>query len=237
MVEKLPVSLNKYQGSELELFSQAFRWKKYWSSMAAPFVRGSVLEVGAGLGGNRKFFSSPSISCWTFLEPDSELCTHIYCGQSDRKFVGSLPDFVKSNSGDLFESILYVDVLEHIENDREELRLAYDLLSNGGFLVILAPAHSLLYSEFDRNIGHFRRYNRRQLLDVVPSEMKCTSLFYLDSVGTLLSFSNRFLLRQAQPHESQVAFWDKYVVPTSRLLDRWISYTVGKSVLGVFQKT
>ena len=63
-----------------------------------------------------------------------------------------------------FDSILYINVLEHIEDDRAELLSAYRALPVGGFLLLFVPALPQLYSKFDRSVGHFRRYYKKELI-------------------------------------------------------------------------
>ena len=68
-----------------------------------------------------------------------------------------------------FDAVLYIDVLEHIEDDRGELERATRLLREGGYLIVLSPAHQWLFSPFDEAIGHFRRYDRRSLGALQPA--------------------------------------------------------------------
>jgi len=135
-----------------------------------------------------------------------------------------------------FDTILYIDVLEHIENDKAEIEMAASRLNPGGHLIILSPAFQSLYSKFDNAIGHYRRYTRKELISLIPGSLKLRSLRYLDSSGFFLSFTNRLLLKQKYPTENQVSFWDKLIVPMSRISDKVFNYSFGKSILGVWQK-
>jgi hypothetical protein len=94
-----------------------------------------------------------------------------------------------------------------------------------------------LYSEFDRAIGHHRRYTKETLSLVMPDDLELVRLLYLDSIGLALSVSNRWFLKQAQPTAAQIRFWDRMVVPCSRVVDRLCDYRLGKSVLGVWRRT
>ena len=135
-----------------------------------------------------------------------------------------------------FNSIIYIDVLEHIENDRKELETAQEHLTEGGYLIVLAPAHKWLFSRFDEQIGHFRRYTKSTLEASVPSNLKCVLLRYLDSVGIITSLLNRVLLNQEIPTVKQIIFWDKTLVPLSKFLDPLLRYNLGKTVLGIWQQ-
>jgi hypothetical protein len=131
---------------------------------------------------------------------------------------------------------VYIDVLEHIEKDAAELRLAAEFLAPEGHLIVLGPAHQWLFTPFDEAIGHFRRYSKKSLAAVAPPLCRCIKLAYLDSVGLLASCGNRVVLNRSMPTVRQINFWDKWMVPCSRVLDGLLGHTVGKSILGVWQK-
>ncbi len=227
-----------YAGSELDLFSAAHNWKRYWSGRVAPFVRGHVLDVGAGIGATIDALGGLAGTHWTALEPDSGLAARIEA----RRGQFAVPvDVVCGRLSDLptdqrFDSLLYIDVLEHIEDDAGELRNACALLASGGHVVVLAPAHQWLYSPFDRAIGHYRRYSRAALRRCLPEDLQLVSLDYLDSAGLLASLANRLLLRSAQPTPGQIALWDRALVPVSRWLDPCFGGVLGKSVLLVARR-
>jgi SAM-dependent methyltransferase len=222
-----------YVGDELSLFAEALNWKAYWSSVVAPFVHGAVLEVGAGMGVNALLLRRESqVRSWLALEPDPELATHIG-DRADEVRVGTVETLAGSTQ---FDTILYIDVLEHIEDDRGEVRRAWSLLQPGGCLIVLCPAHSWLYSEFDRSIGHFRRHSTASLRALAPPDSDTVKLQYLDSAGLLASAGNRLVLRQGMPTRRQVQVWDRLLVPCSRTLDPLVGWRLGKSVLAIWRK-
>src|SRR5262245_33802340 len=110
----------RYVGTELELFAEAVQWKQYFASQLRPFILGDVLEVGAGLGGTTKVLCQGAIDSWTCLEPDAALAGQLQA-ISDEPHLKTRPIQVKAGTlADLpldarFDSILYIDVLEHIE--------------------------------------------------------------------------------------------------------------------------
>jgi hypothetical protein len=231
---------DNYVGHELEIFSHAVKWKEYWSSEIRPYILGDVLEVGAGLGVNTPFLKSAQISSWTCLEPDPELCARM---QANFMAQPQLADCQQKNgttetlgSGPRFNTILYIDVLEHIEGDHAELERASNLLRIGGRIVVVAPAHQWLYTAFDRAIGHHRRYTRLSLSDCSPQDCEMERLCYLDSLGILASSMNRVFLRRDMPKLSEIEFWDRFLVPASRILDSLTFHRIGKSLLGVWRK-
>ena len=121
-------------------------------------------------------------------------------------------------------------------DDGFQLRLAAERLKPGGFLVVLSPAHQALYTSFDRAIGHYRRYNKSVLMSIAPSSLRRVEMIYLDAVGALASLGNKFLLKSSVPTPEQIAFWDKVMIPLSRLIDPLLRYKVGKTIVGIWQK-
>jgi SAM-dependent methyltransferase len=216
-------------GSELALFEKARNWKTYWRSVIAPFVHGAVLEAGAGIGANTRLLRELPHSRWTALEPDAALSAQIE--GADEVLTGTLDDLPDERR---FDTILYIDVLEHIQDDRAQLRRAAAHLNDGGHVIVLSPAHNFLFTPFDSAIGHFRRYSRESLRQAAPPELALRKLIYLDSAGMLASLGNRLLLQRSMPTESQILTWDRVLVPLSRALDPIFAGRVGKSVLGVW---
>jgi len=228
-----------YVGSELDLFGTAIEWKRYFADFPRPFLKGRVLEVGAGIGGTTSILCDGSQDAWVCLEPDRGMAAEIQRRIEEKE----LPACCRAVSGCIqqlpgesrFNAILYIDVLEHIEDDRRELEDAVHHLLPGGTLVVVAPAHQWLFSRFDKAIGHYRRYTGKTLESIAPSALDQVSIRYLDSFGLLLSLSNRLLLRQSMPTQRQIDFWCKVVVPISKRFDPLTNYSVGKSIVGIWR--
>jgi hypothetical protein len=229
----------RYIGEELDVFAHARNWKTYLRSAIGGHLTGDVLEVGAGIGGTTRVFCDGRQRSWTCLEPDPQLAARLERNLADRPMtlaprvtVGTLVDLPP---GPAYDTILYIDVLEHIEHDRDELTRAAALLKPNGAVVVLSPAHQELYTAFDANIGHFRRYDRPMFRALTPHGTTLETLRYLDSAGMLLSAANRLFLRSGHPSIAQVQLWDRFFVTVSRRLDPLFGYRVGKSLLGVWR--
>jgi SAM-dependent methyltransferase len=226
----------RYAGSELEIFEKAHNWKAYLRGSMQPYLLGSVLEVGAGLGANTRHFASLNFDRWTCLEPDAGLLDQIQAGVPPlNRHQVVCGEMATLDPAHRFDAIVYIDVLEHIQDDSTELRRASSHLSPGGALIVLSPAHPWLFTPFDEAIGHYRRYTKQSLQAVAPSHLHREKLVYLDSVGLLASLGNRFLLDRSMPSAAQIKTWDSVLVPCSRLLDPLLGGAVGKSVLGIWR--
>lgn len=224
-----------YIGSELDLFAHAVTWKAYFRSQLLPYLQGDVLEVGAGIGANTRLLCEATQRRWLCLEPDRSLAARIEGGGLPPRcevIAGTIEDLPPQ---DRFDAILYLDVLEHIENDRQDLTLAAAHLKAGGALIVLAPAWQWLFTPFDQAIGHYRRYSKASLREVVPSTLSEDRVLYLDSVGLVSSLGNKLVLHAAMPTLGQIRFWDRLLVPLSRRLDPLLGYRIGKSILGVWR--
>jgi hypothetical protein len=230
----------EYEGSELQLFTNAVQWKAYWASRVRSFVHGRVMEVGAGIGSNIPYYMNDRVTELLAVEPDERLCESLMAkliAAYPHRLVGSLHGTLSDvEQESRWNSILYIDVIEHIENDQDELSRAATYLSPGGFLCVLVPAHQHLYSPFDKSVGHFRRYNCSMLRAVTPPGCSLRSLRYLDSVGYLASLANKTILKQSIPTESQILFWDRVLVTASRVVDVVTANRIGKSLLAVWRK-
>ncbi len=233
-----PIHLT-YVGTELDLFAHATNWKRYLASCVRPYLGVRVLEVGAGIGSNTKLLYTDQTR-WVALEPDAKLAQRMH----EFEALGNLPCEIEIVTGtlgvldevDRFDTVLYVDVLEHVLDDRAELEHAGMHLGRGGSIVVLAPAHQYLYSPFDKAIGHFRRYNRRMLEEMKVAGLRLDTVRYLDSVGLVASLGNRFVLKSSSPSLPQIRFWDRCLVPISRRADPLVRWHFGKSILAVWRK-
>ena len=231
-----------YVGSELDTFSLARNWKRYWSLVLAPYVSGTVLEVGAGIGANIPYLINGRVTSLVGLEPDRELARRV---ERDRNLATSgLCTSIEIRLGGLsdlpvderYDTIVYIDVLEHIARDGDEVRAAAARLRSGGHLVVLAPAFQALFSEFDRAVGHCRRYTAATLTALTPETLEVIDTRYLDSLGACLSAANRLVLRRSMPTTANILFWDRYVVPASRVFDHALGRFVGRSVVCIWKK-
>jgi SAM-dependent methyltransferase len=227
-----------YVGSELNLFAGATTWKSYVHFHLRPYLSGDILEVGAGIGASTATFNDGTQRRWVCLEPDRDLADRIKSNlpaqlTNCEVVIGTLSDL---GAGDQFDSILYMDVLEHIEADAAELARAAAHLRPNGFLAILSPAFPWLFTPFDAAIGHYRRYTKNSLRSIAPQGLREVKCIYLDSAGLLASLGNKLFLRSPVPSKAQIQFWDRTMVPISRYADRALNHAIGKSIMGVWQK-
>ena len=133
---------------------------------------------------------------------------------------------------------MYLDVIEHIKNDKLEIFKALKSLKKNGYLLINVPAFQILYSDFDKDVGHFRRYDKLKILKLLNnSKYSRLNMFYYDSIGFFLSLLSKFLFRKnyKDNFSSKIKIWDR-LIPISYLLDKIFLNLIGKSLFVVIKK-
>ena len=228
----------EYPGKELESMSFAVNYHKWIVNELEPFLGDTVVEVGAGNGDLSILLLRTGIKALYAFEPSSNLFSVFRAkveGQPRIKAINEFfnPDLVPNT----IDSILYINVLEHIEDDRAELLNAYRALPVGGFLLLFVPALPQLYSEFDRSVGHFRRYYKKALVERVrEAGFEVEKARYFDLAGIIPWYINFVLLKN--PFSAGcVTLYDRVVVPPMRVFEKWLAPFIGKNVLLVARKS
>lgn len=224
----------EYPQIEMCVGQYAVNWKAYFSKSFQKYIKGDVVEVGAGIGANTKFMFTDQVTSWTYLEPDIRFQKSIKESLPVQEYSlhGTTEDLPLHTN---YDTAIYIDVLEHIEDSEEEIKRITNKLKTGGKLIILVPAYQFLYTEFDKNIGHYRRYNKERLRKDTKG-LRELELFYLDSVGVLASMVNKLFFNKGQLTKGTITFWDTYMIPLSRILDPIVGRRFGKSLIGIYEK-
>lgn len=132
-----------------------------------------------------------------------------------------------------FDTVVSLNVLEHVEDDVLALTYVRKLLSPGGKLVLIVPAHQALYGTMDSSIGHYRRYS----LDDVAARFSQAGLRlrysrYMNPVGALGWFVNGRILRREVAPEGQLKLFN-VLVPLITAVDGAVRWPFGLSVLAI----
>lgn len=227
---------NTYPGKELEALSVAVNYHRWIVDEIEPFLGETVAEVGAGVGSVSQLLLEKDVARLLAFEPSSNLYPLLEKNLAAEKRVRTINDFFSPRYESGLDSVLYINVLEHIEDDRTELGRALAALRPGGHLVIFVPALAWLYSEFDRQIGHYRRYTKSELCRVVEEAgFSVTKVRYFDVAGIIPWYVNFVLMRNSIGSRS-VSLYDRLVVPVMRVAERLIAPPLGKNVLLVARK-
>lgn len=219
-----------YPGRELEAMSFAANYHRWIVDEIAPFLGRQVAEVGAGVGSVSRLLLAKPVERLAAYEPSGNLFPLLARELAGEPRAQPRNAFFGADAGP-FDSVLYINVLEHIADDRGELVTAHRSLRPGGHLVVFVPALAWLYSPFDRRIGHQRRYSRGELVGRAEAAgFNVLAARYFDIAGVLPWYVN-FVLLKRDLGGAGVALYDRLVVPPMRILERVIRPPIGKNLL------
>lgn len=235
----------EYIGKDLESMDFAQNYHRWILELFKPFLGKSFVEVGAGTGSFSKLLLETNPESLVLVEP-SEMFDSLALNFPPEADAGKIHLF-KNIFANVYQSIrenhspdtiFYVNVLEHIEDDNAELNFVREALSAGGRACIFVPAIPFLLSDFDRQIGHFRRYRRSELIG------KC------EKAGFRIRFARGFdipgivpwllkyrLMKSLTMESGAVALYDKIAVPLIRPIENFLRPPIGKNLVVVAEKT
>lgn len=220
----------------LEVLSTVYHYNHWIFNSVRDFIGPSVLEVGAGTGNITQFLlNCDDLVC---LEPFAPYREYLSARCAKHLNVHVLPDRIEEcPNGQVprktFDTIVCLNVLEHIEDDVNVLRIFRELLKDGGQVVVLVPAMPMIYGEMDRAMGHYRRYTRRSLRRVLMSaSFRTIHCRYMNVVGAFGWLLHSRLRRKKVLPESQTRFFD-HMVPLLSALEAVIRPPFGQSLLMV----
>lgn len=198
----------------------------------------SVAEVGAGSGNFSSLLLEEPIEELVAVEP-SEMFDALQGRHGrtprvrlERGFFSNIADAYAGH----FDSVVYVNVLEHIEDDGAEMAKAKEALKVGGHICIFVPALQWLYSDFDKSVGHYRRYHKRELKKkLTEAGYEIVHVRYFDIAGILPWFVF-FTLMGRKLGGGSVRTYDSIVVPVMRVVEALLPVPVGKNLIAIARK-
>jgi SAM-dependent methyltransferase len=228
-----------YTGTELEGMAEARNYYKWILSFFVAHMGRQIIEVGAGTGTfTDHLLKSAPDSEIVAIEPAANLFPLLarrHAGNPRVKTIhGSLEENAASLRGD---TIVLANVLEHIGNDEEYLRLLNSILHPGGHLLLFVPAVPWLYGSLDKEFEHFRRYTKPELRrKLANTGFQLKTIRYMNLPGVASWFIAGRVLRRRTLSANDVRFYDRWIVPwCSKIEKRW-EPPVGQSLLAVASK-
>jgi SAM-dependent methyltransferase len=230
---------HQYAADDLETMSEAKRYQEHVFQLLRPFIGRSVLEVGCGIGttslrlaeiAERLVCIEPNLNCVAraraALDGNPRITLHItHLEDCDRAEMTAAR----------FDTIVCVNVLEHIEDDTRALRLFRELVApTGGRVLIFVPAVQMAYGPLDAALGHHRRYSKRTLRDAFEAAgMDLVALRYTNPIGLLGWMYNAHLSGTTEHTSGQVRLFEQLVAPWALPLDRLMPPPIGLSLFAV----
>jgi SAM-dependent methyltransferase len=212
------------------------RYREWEYAVVAPFLGRSVLEVGSGMGVFSEQLAASGLDRLILSDADEFFLSRLrerYGGRDEIEFAQvELPGRVEI--GDHVESVVAMNVLEHIEDDAQALRDLAAAVAPGGRIILWVPAYMQLYGEFDRKLGHVRRYTPTTIRDAV--ERAGLRVSYLRPLNFLGGLAWWLAVRRGgvqRPNPRLAALYDAVVVPVSRTLEKVVRPPFGQSLVCV----
>ena len=235
-----------YTGRELEAMSEASNYHRWILQIFAPYLGRHLVEVGAGLGSfSELIVTHHACETLSLVEPSGEMYQQLDARARRmptmprvRVYHANFPEAAALITAQQSpDSIIYVNVLEHIEDDRAELDAMYRALSDHGRVFLFVPALAWLYGAFDERVGHLRRYAKDELEEKVRrAGFQLIVSAYFDLIGVAPWWIKYRLLKSATLEPAGVRFYDRYIVPAARRFESVIKPPIGKNVIMVAEK-
>ena len=228
-----------YVSTELDALAEAKNYYRWVNRQFAPFIGKRVIEVGAGIGTfAQSLLDHVPVSELVLVEPSDNLFPILqrrFAQESRVKIIHGY--FQPIASPAMADSIVLVNVLEHIAEDQAFLNDAYATLAPGGTLLLLVPALPRIHGSLDQAFGHYRRYTKTALASQLHvAGFGIIRLAYVNLLGIAGWFLTGRVLRRMTLQSRYVRWYDQWVIPwLSRLEERW-EPPCGQSLIVIARK-
>jgi len=198
-------------------------------------LRGNIVEVGAGIGSYiplyRQFADHVAV-----VEPNQAFTHHLKTVYPDVEIIESTVEAIPQRWQGAYDSVICINALEHFKHDVEAVANMAALLSSGGNLCIYVPARPELFGNWDRSVGHYRRYNTDTLTTLMQQSGLCVlDIRYSDPLGGLAWYLSGKLGATPSDNESSLPWsmrvFDRLCVPIQKKLERAWTPPWGKSLI------
>ncbi len=227
-----------YSGTELEAMAQARNYCQWILRYFAPYLGQKIVEIGAGSGTfSQLLLTRAETTQLVLFEAAANLFPILRRRFSDPRVELHQGPFDPAVSGEPPDSIVLVNVLEHINDDRLLLSQIYSSLRAGGSLLLFVPAGQWNYGSLDKAFEHHRRYSRADLRRKLErAGFRVERQRYINFMGIASWFLAGKVLRQTTIKSSQVRWYDRWVIPWSFRLEHFCEPPIGQSLLAVALK-
>lgn len=235
----------EYEGSDLEAMMIANNYYNWIFNDIKPYIGKNVVEVGSGTGSFSKMILKTKPRKVHLIEPSKNTFTKLKENTTSKKiknievntYNGYLNNFIKKIKSSEVDTFIYINVFEHIEDDLTELKTIKNLIKKNGHVIIFVPALQALYSNFDKSIGHYRRYAKKDLKQLCDKAgLEVVRLEYRDLIGSFSWWLSFVLLKNKKLSPPIVKTYDKMFMPIISKVESKLNVPFGKNLLLVAKK-
>jgi len=226
-----------YEGKDLEAMSFAQNYHNWIYENIETELGTKIAEIGSGVGNFTEFLLRNEHARIDAYEPCAKMHLNNKFSKNPRvNCINSNFELVSKSLDNKYDSVIFINVLEHIQQDSDAIKKAYKIIRRGGTLIIFVPALQVLYSNFDRSTGHYRRYQKSELTKLVQNaSFKIISCEYFDSKGIIPWFVFMKVMRRGLSIRNTFTY-DTFVVPWLKIVEKIISPPLGKNLLLIASK-
>lgn len=229
-----------YEGSDLEALATLHRYQNWIVESFQPYLSGRAIEFGAGIG-NISMLVRSHVSTFDLVEPSANLAAPLKQRFGEDENIAIYEETLETHlpkiADETYDSVVLVNVMEHIEDDVAALEGLYRILKPGGHLMLFVPALKFLYSDLDALVGHFRRYQRTELNDrVADAGFDIIVSKYFDVIGVAPWWLLNTKMGATGFNPLLVGIYDAVFAPLSRGLESLVSPPFGKNILLVVRR-
>jgi len=231
----------QYAADDLETMSEAVRYQRHIFGLVRPHLGSHVLEVGCGIGTmSRQILDTNQALQLVCIEPNANCARRASEELNGQPRVAirkvHLEECVRTDlQAERFDTIVCVNVLEHIADDVQALTLFREVVAGtNGKVLIFVPAVQRIYGPHDAALGHHRRYSRRSLTAAFTAAGLVTeSIRYTNPIGLLGWMYNLYVSGNTEHTSGQVRLFDRLVAPWALPLERVVTPPIGLSLFAV----
>lgn len=223
------------------LLSERYNYNHWIYDNIQYFIGDNILEVGAGIGNITDFIIfRKNLTVIDINQYYVDYLNTKYSFRDKSNFSALNVDIQDIKSSPLadktFDTIICMNILEHLKNDKDAVENMSALLQPEGRLIILVPALKTLYGSMDISFEHYRRYNKKELkLLIQEHNLEIVKFYYMNFLGLLGWFFNGRILKREELPENQTKLFDK-LVPFLGLAEKVIKPPLGQSLILIAQK-
>lgn len=227
---------------DLTILGESAGYTNLQFSKIEPFLGSRILELGAGIGNHTALLAARRPEILVAAEQEREFCSliEVRCGPTTRVIcmdIGDLRARAEEFRRERLDTIIALNVIEHIEDDREALAAAADLLIPGGQIVLLAPAHPFLYARLDRLYGHYRRYTKALFrAHAVALDLELVEASYFNMLAAIGWLVVAKFGRARQMSRGGMRIFDRTLALQQRLEKMLPAVPFGLGILAVLRK-
>ena len=231
---------DEYTLLDQQLMSRATRYFAWQARTAKQHLGRRVIETGCGTGNfTRHLTDRELVVSMDVVEECVERVRTSFAGHPNMQFRHldvQDPEFLRLKSLRP-DTIVCLNVLEHVRDERLALEHMHHVLVPGGRAVFLLPAFESLYGPIDRNLGHFRRYSKRSWRTLAESAgFRVAELRYFNLLGFFGWWVNARVLRKEAQSKSQIELFERVAVPLMSRIEKWVEPPAGQSIFTVLEK-